>query len=83
MGFGGMRDLVSLGTPEINKEAVRHFTDEKKLEKFMKRVRERQIAATEPGEVLFLKTFIEVWERPERDRFYSLVDLAAANFATA
>jgi predicted KAP-like P-loop ATPase len=66
LGFGGMGDLVARGTPQINKEAIRYFSDEKK---FMGRVRERQAAATEAGELLFWKTFIEAWERPETDRF--------------
>jgi hypothetical protein len=50
LGFGGMGDLVSRGTSQINKEAIRYFTDEKK---FVKRVRERQAGATEAEEVLF------------------------------
>jgi predicted KAP-like P-loop ATPase len=64
LGFGGMGDLVARGTPQINKEAIRYFTDEKK---FLRRVRERQAAATDAGEILFWKTFIEAWERPEID----------------
>jgi predicted KAP-like P-loop ATPase len=67
MGFGGMADLVSRGTPQVNKEAIRYFTDERK---FMKRVRERQATAADAGEALFWKTFTEAWEKPEADRFH-------------
>lgn len=56
LGFGAMADLASRGAPQVNREAIRYFTDEKK---FMRRVRERQAAATDAGEILFWKTFIE------------------------
>jgi predicted KAP-like P-loop ATPase len=66
MGFGGMGDLVSRGSPQVNKKAIQELTDEKE---FMKRVRERKAAATDPGEVAFWTTFIETWEKAETDPF--------------
>ena len=66
LGFRATADLVSRGAPQVNREAIRYFTDEKK---FMRRVRERQAAATDAGEVLFWKTFIEARVSPEADPF--------------
>jgi hypothetical protein len=67
MGFGGMGDLVSKGTAQMNKEAIRELTDEKK---FMKRVRELKTATSDPDAVLFWDTFIETWEKPKSDPFH-------------
>jgi hypothetical protein len=64
MGFGGMGDLVSKGTAQVNKEAIRELTDEKK---FMKRVRELKAGTSDPDAVLFWDTFVETWEKPKRD----------------
>jgi predicted KAP-like P-loop ATPase len=66
MGFGGMGDLVSKGTAQVNKEAIRELTNEKK---FMKRVGELRAATNDPAAILFWDTFSETWKKPKRDPF--------------
>jgi predicted KAP-like P-loop ATPase len=65
MGFGGMGDLVSKGTAQVNKEAIRELADAKK---FMARVRNLMASATDPDAVSFWTSFVEAWEKPEVDR---------------
>jgi len=66
MGFGGMGDLVSKGTPQVNKRAIRELADAKK---FMARVRNLMASATDPDAVSFWANFVEAWEKPEVDPF--------------
>jgi hypothetical protein len=65
-GFGGMGDLVSKGTAEVHKEAIREFAGERK---FMKRVAELRAAATDPDAVKFWDAFLETWKKPKSDPF--------------
>lgn len=62
MGFGGMSDLVSRGTAQVNKRAIGELADAKM---FIARVRKLKESATDPDAVSFWTTFIEAWERPE------------------
>jgi len=66
MGFGGMGDLVSKGTAQVNKRAIRELADAKK---FMARVRNLMASATDPDAVSFWANFVEAWEKPEVDPF--------------
>jgi hypothetical protein len=65
MGFAGTGDLVAKGTAQVNREAIREFTD---VKKFMTRVRQLLATATDPAEVAFWTAYIETWERPEVER---------------
>jgi predicted KAP-like P-loop ATPase len=67
MGFGGMGDLVSRGTAQVNKEGIRELTDEKK---FLARVRQLKSAATDPDAKKFWDAFMETWEKPDLDPFH-------------
>jgi predicted KAP-like P-loop ATPase len=64
MGFGGMGDLVSRGTAQVNKEAIRELTDEKK---FLARVRQLMSTAIDSDAKKFWDAFMETWEKPDRN----------------
>jgi hypothetical protein len=64
MGFGGMGDLVSRGSAQVNKDAIRELTNEKK---FIARVRSLKNDATDPDAASFWAVFLETWRKPEPD----------------